>query len=319
MTDAPASGLLVAGMAAPRQVGAYALITPTRNNADTIGATLASVTRQTVPPVRWIIVSDGSSDRTEEIVDAWAERHPFIRLIRRSSGEAGGFGSKVKAFNVGLSALRDVPHELVGNLDADVSFAPEYFERLLQAFAEDPSLGVAGGAIVEEVGGQTWPQRISANSVAGAVQLFRRQCFEETGGFVPLPLGGEDSTVEIMARARGWTVRTLFELPVAHQGRVGVRNGRASQARFRKGVTNYLLGYDPLFHAAVSLYRMGDRPYVVGGLSMLCGYGWAALRRPPRAVPEEGVRFLRAEQRRRLAGTLAGRAPVRVAAVDRRK
>ncbi|MDQ4090354.1 MAG: glycosyltransferase family 2 protein [Actinomycetota bacterium] len=302
----------------PRSGRAYAVVTPTRNNADTLAETVRSVTAQSSLPVRWVIVSDGSTDGTDEIVRAAAERHPFIRLIRRSTGESGGFGSKVAAFEVGRAALADVDYEFIGNLDADVAFGPDYFERLLDAFAGDHRLGVAGGSIVEHLGDRTIPQRVSANSVAGAVQLFRRQCFDDTGGFVPLPLGGEDSTVEIMARASGWYVRTLFDLPVIHHGRIGVRNGSSIQARFCKGMTNYILGYDPAFHAAISAYRMRDRPYVVGGISMLAGYAWAALRRPPRALPDSGIRFLRAEQRRRLLGTLALRSPVRVGAFTSR-
>ena len=263
--------------------GRYVIVTPTKDNAASIGATLASVVAQTERPARWVIVSDGSTDGTDDIVRACADVHPFIRLIRRPAAEAVGYGSKVAAFNVGRQSLVDVDYEFVGNLDADVSFEPDYFQRLLDTFASNPSLGVAGGAVIEDLGRHEVAQRISANSVAGAVQLFRRACFDDTGGFVALPLGGEDSSVEIMARARGWQVQTLFDLPVRHQGRIGVRNGRSTQARFRKGVTNYLLGYDPLFQAVLSAYRMRDRPYVIGGLSMFAGYVWAGLRRrPPR-------------------------------------
>lgn len=291
------------------------LVTPTKNNAATIGRTVGAVAAQTVLPARWVIVSDGSTDGTDEIVVAAAARHPFIRLIRRTPFEPGGFGSKVASFEVGRSAAVDVDYTFIGNVDADVSFGPYYFERLLDAFAADRRLGVAGGAIVEEAEGRRVPQRVSVNSVAGAVQLFRRQCFEETGGFVPLPLGGEDSTVEIMARSAGWRVRTLFDLPVRHHGRIGARNGGPTRVRFRKGVTNYILGYDPLFQVVISAYRMRDRPYVVGGLSMLSGYVWASLRRRPRALTDGAIRFLRSEQRQRMASTLTGRSPVHVGAV----
>ncbi len=290
----------------------YVLVTPTRNNEDTIGTTIATVVAQTRRPAAWVIVSDGSTDRTEEIVASFAEAHHFIRLVRRPVRGARGFGSKVAAFNVGYAHVGDVDHEFVGNLDADVALPPDYFERILAAFAEDTRLGLAGGAIIEYRDGERSPLRMSANSVAGAVQLFRRACFEETGGFVPLPLGGEDSSVEIMARARGWGVRTLFEVPVLHHGRVGSRNGSSTKARFAKGVTNYLLGYDPWFHASASLYRMSDRPYILGGASMLAGYLWAALQRRPRTVSDESIQFLRAEQRRRLARTIRGRSPVAI-------
>ncbi len=289
--------------------GAYVLVTPTKDNRATIAKTLAAVTEQTVVPARWVIVSDGSTDGTDEIVQEYASEFSFIRLLRVEPSGAGGFGSKVAAFHAGYATLTDLDYEFIGNLDADVSFPNDYFERLLQVFSVESGLGLAGGSVIEVEGGHARAQRVSANSVAGAVQLFRRQCFEETGGFLALPLGGEDAVAEIMARAHGWAVRTVFELEVTHHGRIGRRHGRVLRGWFSKGVTNYLLGYDPVFQVAASCYRMTDRPYVLGGATMMTGYVYAAMRRCQHVVPREGVNFLRREQGDRLRALFAGGTP----------
>lgn len=283
----------------------YVLVTPTRNNEATIGQTIMAVASQTHPPVRWIIVSDGSTDATDDVVRAGMARFPFLDLLRVDHDRTKGFASKVAAFNAGYAALAGVAHDYVGNLDADVTFDPTYFERLLAVLDGDHRLGIAGGTIVERNRTRTRRQRTSPNSVAGAVQLFRRDCFAETGGFAPLPGGGEDASAEIMARLQGWKVRTVADLEVVHHGRVGTRNGSALRAAFARGRTNYLLGYDPVFQLGVSCYRMADPPYVVGGVLMMAGFGWNAWRRPERALPQPAMAFLRREQRARVRSIAA--------------
>lgn len=286
----------------------YVLITPARDEADGLAATIAAVVAQREQPRRWVIVSDGSTDGTDAIVAEHAARHPFIHLLRREPDGAGGFASKVAAFAAGYDLARQVPHEFVGNLDADVEPPPEYFTRVLDAFAAEPDLGLAGGQIHVRTGTTTRPQRISRGSVAGAVALYRRACFEQVGGFVPLSLGGEDSAAEIHARYHTWAVRTLADLPVTHRGAIthGARGVLA--ARFRKGRTNRALGYDPVFHLAVSAFRAFEPPYLVGGVAMALGYAWATLRRQRFALPAAVVAFLRGEQRRRLVAIITRRA-----------
>jgi poly-beta-1,6-N-acetyl-D-glucosamine synthase len=281
----------------------YVLVTPARNEAANIGRTVAAVRAQSRPPLRWVIVDDGSSDSTADLAQEHAAGVDWITVIRRSAGGAADFVSKVNAFRAGLTSLDGVDYGFVGNLDADISVDNDYFDRVLAAFAARPRLGLAGGHVVEEFDGRRVPQRISANSVAGAVQLFRRQAFVDIGGMRPLRLGGEDSVAEILARMHGWEVATLFDLKVRHHGRVLGGRRRAPAAWFNRGMVYRTLRYDPLFQLAMSGYRaVAQPPYVISGTAMLAGYLSATMRRLPAAMDEDAVAYLRREQRQRLLG-----------------
>lgn len=285
----------------------YVLVTPVKNEALHIERTIRSVLAQTAPPIRWIIVSDGSTDGTDEIVAGFVEVGGPIRLLRANSPAQGNFGSKVRAFRMGYEQLEGVSSDFVGNLDGDVTFEPDYFERLIEKFSRDESLGLAGGCIHEQIGEGFHARSASRDSVAGAVQFFRRDVYEAIGGYTPQAAGGIDSIAEIMVRMRGRTVRTFDDLAVRHHGRVTGGQKNILMSRFAKGRINYLLGYSPLFQFLVSLYRMRNRPWIVGGMMMLSGYVTACIRRPPRAVSPEFVAFVRHEQRRRILARLAGR------------
>jgi glycosyltransferase involved in cell wall biosynthesis len=279
---------------------AYVLITPARDEERKLGNTIASVLAQDVPPRHWVIVDDGSVDGTARVARELAGGDQRVTIISRPAGAPANFASKVSAFAAGLEALGGVPYDFIGNLDADVSFASDYFARLLERFTARPRLGLAGGLIVQEVGDRSQPQRISPNSVAGAVQLFRRACFDDVGGLRPLSLGGEDAAAEILARMHGWEVQTFFDLRVHHHGPVHNRKRGAYAAFFARGVVNRTLGYDPLFQIFVSGYRTAQPPYLLGGALMLAGYLYAAAQGKELALPAEAVAFLRREQRQRL-------------------
>jgi len=282
-----------------RNDGSYVLVTAAKNEAGNIVRTVESVMSQTVPPVRWVIVDDGSVDRTFELAERASAGHPQVSVLRRPPS-AADFASKVRAVQTGADAIGDVDHGLIGNLDADVSMEPTYFESLLERFAVRPRLGIGGGWIVEEHRGRMREQKMSANSVAGAVQLFRRACYDEIDGLLPLRLGGEDAAAEILARMHGWEVETFFDLRVRHHGRILNRKRTSMGAWLARGVVNRTLGYAPAFQIAASAYRATEPPYVLGGALMLAGYAIAAARGVPMALPPEAVDFLRAEQHDRL-------------------
>jgi len=278
----------------------YVLITPARNEERCIEMTIRSVVSQTVRPEEWVIVSDGSTDRTAGIVQAFQRAHEFITLIRVEGSREAGFDSKARAFRTGEEGLTCTDYRFIGNLDADVSFEPAYFESLLEEFEKDPGLGIGGGEILELVNGQYVSRNTSLSSVAGAVQLFRRKCYEDVGGYIPLARGGIDSAAEIMARMKGWGVRTFRALGVLHHGRVLTGTSNVLAARFNLGVMNYLLGYHPLFQLAACLRRIPGRPWFVGSFSIFLGYTAAFVRRRQRPVSRDFVRFLQREQLRRL-------------------
>ncbi len=281
----------------------YALITPVRNESKYIGHTIESVIAQTLRPVRWVIVSDNSTDATDDIVRGYAAEHPFIVLARRDADTGREFGSKVRAIELGMTHLAGLAYDYIGNLDGDVSFAPDYFAELLGHMESAPELGIAGGVICEIASGDWTPQLISAgSSVAGAVQMFRRRCYEQIGGYRPLPFGGVDAVAEGMARMHGWRVQTFTDLPVKHYRPVGTEGKSILRARFNLGRREYVIGYHPAFAGARALRQMLEYPYVLGGMLYAAGYVAALTRRIPIAVPADYARFLRREQIHRLIG-----------------
>lgn len=282
----------------------YALVTAARDEEDAIGALIQSVIAQTSKPAHWIIVDDGSRDRTAEIVEGLITQESWISLVRIEGGEKRDFGSKVYALQRGLRELGELKDDFVGILDADLCLKPDYFSRLLGVFDEEPKLGLAGGQIYEEYEGKRVVHDNSMDAVAGAVHLFRRQAYQATGGFRPIKDGGEDTLVELEVRAAGWETRTVRELAVTHQGRVTSGNGGELGLRFRRGYLIWRFGYHPLFAWVTIAYRSLKAPFILGGLCQAAGYLWAGIKRPGRVVDPEVRRFLMKEQRGKLRSLL---------------
>src|SRR5438876_9698394 len=279
----------------------YVLITAARNEAAFIRKTLDSVATQTVLPERWVIVDDGSTDHTAEIVESYAKRHPWIELVRRGQDGDRNFASKAHAVNAGLERAKSLQFEILGNLDADVSFGPDYMEFLMQRFSEDPDLGVAGTPFTQEGHYDSSKDSFEGeNYVAGPCQLFRRECFREIGGYVPNRAGGVDWIAVMTARMKGWKVRSFSEKRYHHHRTLGTAGKGALRALFSYGEKDYYLGGSPVWELFRVGYRMTKEPILVGGLALLCGYIWAALRRVSRAVSPELMRFHRREQMKKL-------------------
>ena len=191
----------------------YALITPAWNEEIHLEQLIRSVTEQTLLPVRWVIVSDGSTDRTDAIVRSASEQFPWISLLRRERASERHFAGKAQAVNAGYAAVSDAEFDLVGNLDADITLPPDYYEFLVRRFMESPELGVAGTPFIEKAGCPDvhgYGHRFSdLNHVSGACQFFRRSCFDEIGGYTPVKQGAIDWIAVTTARMRGWKTRTL--------------------------------------------------------------------------------------------------------------
>lgn len=283
----------------------YALITAAHNEEKNIERTIDSVLNQSILPVIWLIVSDRSIDNTDYIIQSFASKHHFIKYIKISGAPVHSFGGKVNALNEGLNYIRNssaINYDYIGILDADVSFERNYFEEVMKRFNKEEKLGLAGGDIIQFHNGKFYGRLKSLNSVAGAVQFFRRKCFESTVGFIPREYGGEDSLLEINARMNGWNVRTFKDLEVIHYGAVGEASGLKIKSRFRRGFSFYTLGYHPLFHFIRCTFRIVEKPYVIGSLSEIYGYMYAAVRYRKIDSPAEIVEFLRREQKDRLLG-----------------
>lgn len=285
----------------------YALITAVWNGDEHIRDTIDSVASQTIHPVKWVIVSDGSDDDTDRIVLDCAATHPFIQFVRRERDPlSAGFCSKVAALTLCYEQLRGAGFDFICILDGDVTFRPDYFESLLDRFVSRPRLGLAGGYVCEPVNG-VFRSRVGNNprSVAGAVQMFRRECYEGIGGHRPLENGGEDWLAEIMARMQGWDVRAFVDLPVYHHSLPTSR--KILHRAVREGFMDYSLGTHPLFAAVKCLRRLSQKPYFAYSAFRMAGFCWISLLGRKRPVPPEVVDFLRREQMNRLRSIVSER------------
>lgn len=296
----------------------YVLVTPARNEGALIEGTIRSVISQTILPQKWIIVSDGSTDNTDEIVGRYAREYAWMELVRLPERRERDFAGKAGAFNAGCSRLASlesqssISWDLIANLDADITFGPDYFEFLLGQFGAKPLLGVAGTPFVET------PDRIDKHSyahqfansvhVSGGCQMFRRQCFEEVGGYVPLKAGAIDWVAVTTARMKGWETRTFTEKVCFHHRELGVGSGSPGKLPmcFHYGRKAYLVGGHPLWEYARGLFRTRERPFILGGVCFIVGYTCAALARTERVVSPELIRFHRAEQMARLRRLFTG-------------
>ncbi len=279
----------------------YILLTAAKNEETYIGETIASVLRQTVRPTAWFIMDDGSSDQTAAIVGRFAAEHPFIRL--QSAGERGGrnFGSQYKAVMAAYELARGVDFDFAGVHDADI--APErddYYESILGEFARNARLGIAGGFIYERMDG-VWQGRKgnSADSVAGGIQMFRRACFEQIGGYTPLYHGGSDWLAQIEAKMAGWEILARRDLPVYHYRPSSTANGRF-RGLFRMGQMDASFGSHAIFEAIKCGRRITAKPILIGSLVRFAGYlSWKLAGRKP-SIPAGKAAFLRKEQMAKL-------------------
>jgi glycosyltransferase involved in cell wall biosynthesis len=284
----------------------YVLITPARNEEAYLELTIRSVVAQTLRPLRWVIVSDGSTDRTEEIAGRYAAEHDWIELVRMPPRDGRHFAGKVGSVNAGMARLSHLPYDLVASLDGDLSFDPNYFAFLVAKFEANPRLGLGGTPFDE--GGQTYDFRFSSlDHVSGACQMFRRECFEQIGGYVPLPGGGIDVVAVLSARMKGWTTRTFPEKVCFHHRPMGSANDRLRFAsNFKLGQRAYRLGFHPLWQVFRSVYQMARTPYVTGGLALGAGYFWSMLKRVDRPISRELIEFQRRDQMKRLRSCVIG-------------
>jgi poly-beta-1,6-N-acetyl-D-glucosamine synthase len=277
----------------------YVLVTPARNEADFIELTIKSVVSQTLLPLKWVIVSDGSTDGMDEIVNRYTAEHPWIELVRMPERRERHFAGKVNAFNAGYARVKNLPYDIIGNLDADVSFDPDYFDFLLSKFVDNDRLGVAGTPFKE--GELQYDYRFtSVEHVSGQVQVFRRKCFEDIGGYVPIKSGGIDLVAVITARMKGWQTRTFLEKTYLHHRKMSSAKHSASGIAFDGGRTDYTHGCNPLWELFRAVYQMTRPPIVLGGILTLAGFFWAMATGMEKAVPDEFIRFRKVEQMRRL-------------------
>lgn len=283
----------------------YVVITPVRNEAGFIEKTIHSMTQQTVRATEWVIVNDGSTDETAEIVARYTTEYPWIRLVHREDRGTRQRGKGIiEAFYAGYETLTCQDYDFIVKLDGDLSFEPAYFESLLRGFASNPKLGIAGGGVYERLDGKNWVLQATRDHVRGPTKVYRRACFEAIGGLVPAL--GWDGVDEWKALTLGWEVQSFLELKVYHYRFTGAATGPL-ESRIEQGYGAHYMGYHPLFMIARGIRHMFTQPYLVGGLAMIIAYFVAWLRGRERLPDPAVMRYIRRTQLRQLAGLLTGK------------
>jgi poly-beta-1,6-N-acetyl-D-glucosamine synthase len=283
----------------------YVLITPARNEEVFIEKTIDSVVHQTYRPAKWVIVNDGSTDDMASRIEPYVAKYEWIELVNLPVRRERNFAAKVNAFNKGQELVKGLDYAIIGNLDSDVSLDPDHFEFLMNRFREDPRLGVAGTVFREEGGYNSGTDSLEGQFyVSGQCQMFRQECFKEIGGYFANKAGGIDWIAVTTARMMGWKTRSFREKSFLHQRHLGTAERSAFAASFSYGEKDYYLGGHPLWELFRVVFRMTKPPYLVEGVALGLGYGWAALRRLKRPISKELVAFHRREQMRKLRAIL---------------
>jgi glycosyltransferase involved in cell wall biosynthesis len=284
----------------------YVLITPARNEEAYIEKTIQAVISQTVLPEKWIIASDGSTDRTDDIVAKYAGVWDFIELLRVQGDSGRNFGSKVRAIHKAQELLAQTDYQFFGILDADTSFGPDYYELILNKFMADSRLGISGGFRYEEEKGEFVSRPFnSTDSIPNAFQLFRRKCYEEIGGFIPLRYGGEDWYSEVSARSLGWKVAAFPEIKVLHHRRTLGAEGQL-KGGFRQGKMDYDLGSSVIFELLKCAARAKVKPYGLYAVYRFAGFISRYFAKEKRGVSGEFVKRLRSEQYVKIINLFSG-------------
>lgn len=274
----------------------YVLMTAAHNEEATIEMTIQSVLAQTRLPERWAIVSDSSVDRTDQIVQDYAQTHPWINYARITRAPGRNFSSKIIALREAWPLLQGARFEAIGNIDADVTLPETYFAALLERLDADPALGIAGGWVCERSKGRFIARTFNASgSVPHAAQLVRRDCYESIGGYALLRYGGEDWHALVSAKMRGWRAEAFQDLKIYHHRPTGHLWGSA----FRSGRMDYSFGSYPPFEFLKCVRRLLSPPFI-DGPGRVCGFCLGYLLAEERQVSPELMKFLREEQKLRL-------------------
>lgn len=275
----------------------YVIVSPMKNEEKYVAQTLESVVSQTVLPVEWMIVNDGSTDNSVEIIDKYSQRYPWIRRVDVKGTRRRRGGHVVDLFYKGLEQAKCSDFEFVVKLDCDLSLKPDFFEVVLRTFAANPGLGITSGISYITRDARLVEEKSAPGHTLGAAKIYRMSCFEAIGGLVRSM--GWDGVDEIKARMSGWEAWPIRELPVLHHRPEGQGQGTL-ESGLERGRGTYFMGYHPVFVLARVCRQMLRPHYFVDGVGMLAGYLSACWHNEERIPDAEFVHFLRKHQIRKL-------------------
>ncbi len=266
------------------------IVAPVRDEAKYLQGTIDCLAAQTLKPVEWLLVDDGSTDETYAIAERASREHPWIRVIKRQDRGVRAVGpGVVEAFYFGYDQIETKEYDYICKMDGDIEIGPEYFSTLVEYFEKDPQLGSASGKIFIEADGGLVEERASDEMVAGMVNFYRRECFEAIGGFVRQVHW--DGIAYHKARITGWRTRSVRtpKLAIIHKRLMGSSHQGIWHGRMRWGRGQYFMGTHPVYIVPMGVYRMAEKPFIIGGLGIICGYFKAMLEGMPR-YEEPGFR-----------------------------
>lgn len=281
----------------------YVLITPVHNEEAYIEAVLKSVIAQSIRPDKWVLVNDASTDGTEDIIKRFMDRYNFIEIHRpQIDNPVSYYSRRTQVFLSGYKKIEKLEYDYVATLDADLTMEPTYYESILKEFDRNSRLGIATGVYLDKVNGRLRKIIRDHSSTPGGLQMFRRECYESIGGYIPLEYGGDDALADIRARMNGWETRSFPRYPAIHHRPVGTRGGtHILRARFRQGLAEYNIGTHPLFMLAKSVRRAFlEKPYLLGSAARFLGFWSGYLHSAKRESPTDAIAFFQKEQIRRL-------------------
>ena len=290
-----------------RELPNYVLITPAKNEADFIEVTLKSVVAQTARPVKWVIVNDGSTDETSDIVAKYAAAHPWIELVQLPERRERHFAGKALAVNVGRERARRLAIRGDRQPRCRCFFRARLFRISDEQICRKSQAGSGRNCLSKKENVSYNYEFVGIEHVSGMCQMFRRECFEEIGGYQAVKAGGIDLIAVLSARAKGWETRTFLEKKFVHHRSQGGALHRGLRERIYAGRKDYLIGNHPTWELFRSLYQMGHKPYVIGGLLVLTSYTWCSLLGVERTIPGDLMALRRSDQLKRLKVVLRRR------------
>jgi glycosyltransferase involved in cell wall biosynthesis len=277
-----------------QRVAPLAVISPVRDESRYVRNTLESMIAQTVRPQEWLFIDDGSTDDTRAIIESYSADHPWIRVVSRENRGFRQLGSGVVgAFNYGRDNLRAKDYQFIAKLDGDMSFPPKYIEVMLDRLAREPQLAAVSGKVFRPENGKFVEEYMIDEMVAGQFKLYKRQPFEGIGGFTETILW--DGIDIHRCRIKGYNTLSFHhpEARLVHHRLMGSSDANVFKGRTRLGRGIWFMGYHPLYAIASGLFRMHERPYVIGGLIIIFSYLYAAVRGEPRLDDPQFIRDLR--------------------------
>ncbi len=276
----------------------YIIVTPVRNEEEFLEKTIKSVLKQTVKPAEYILVNDGSTDSTPEIIAKYVEQYDWIKTIDRPLGKHSPGTGVIRAFYAGFEISETKDWDFVIKLDGDLEFESGYFEYLIKAFEENPKLGIASGVTVEPKNGKLVMDKMPEDHTRGAAKMYSRELWDDIGG-MPIVLGW-DTLDELKAQTLGWETRSFKNLPLIHYKPIGFKQKKTFKRETTAGERYHYLGYHPLFALGLCVYRMKNKPFIIGGILTLYGYLFAVITRSEQIKDKVIIKHLRKKQIERL-------------------